>query len=255
MKRTKVFRLGSGCVIAALACLLSSGCAMLKSRRPPPTPTAVCAFTKAPIHIDGVMEAAWLSAPVVPRFFLPATGAAPESHTEVRLLWNHEYLYVFFTAKDRDIMGYEKTNDNFTFKDDVLEIFLKPKADAVDYCNFEINVLGTVYDAFIPRLNVPMDRRWRAWDCEGLQVATKVTGTLNDYHDEDELWTMEVAIPFRSLPPCREHPVQVGDVWHVLFARYDYSMYLEKGVELSASVPLSRAAFHAIDEYGPMVFK
>ena len=77
-----------------------------------------------------------------------------------------------------------------------------------------MNVNGAVYDDFHP--HGPGSERRPGWNAEGLRIATHVNGTLNNDADQDDSWTLEVAIPFkayrRSLPNVFPKP---GDVWRL----------------------------------------
>lgn len=216
-----------------------------------------CRYTDEVLEIDGnLAEASWEKAKVLD-FFIPVSGKPAVSKTEGRILWGKKYLYVGFKAYDKDIWGYLTKRDSSTCQEDVLEIFLKPDLKAEPYYNFEINALGTVYDAFnLNRRAGGGDmHRWRRWNCRGLKVGIQIEGTLNNYEDEDKYWQMEVAIPFASLPTLKGKCPQKGDVWQFHLARYDYSVYLKNGVELSSCARLTRADFHNANEWILMKFE
>jgi hypothetical protein len=220
-----------------------------------------CAFTSEPIKVDGFLnEPAWEKAKVL-NFTLPVTFKEPISKTEGRLLYDDKYLYVGIKAYDQDIWSYCKERDGKTCLEDVLEVFIKPDPaahpDGPDpYYNFEINALGTVLDAFnVKRGAAGNYARWSNWNCEGLKIAVQIKGTLNDWRDKDEYWTLEVAIPFAELPSLAGKSPQKGDLWLFHLARYDYSVYLPKGVELTSCAPLSRADFHFYEDWMRLKFE
>ena len=62
-------------------------------------------------------------------------------------------------------------------------------------------------------------------------MGVHIEGTLNDHEDEDEFWQLEAAIP------------EPGDEWLFHLSRYDYSVYLPEGVELSSWPPYQRFSF------------
>jgi len=215
-----------------------------------------CRHIDEKMKIDGRLdEVAWQKAKVLD-FYVPVTNKPVISKTEGRILWDKKYLYVGFKAYDKDIWGYLTERDSATCQEDVLEIFFRPDPEAEAYYNFEINALGTVYDAFSPRKHAAAggSRRWNHWNCKGLKVGIKIEGTLNDHTDVDEYWQMEVAIPFASLPTLNGKPPSEGDVWKFHLSRYDYSVYLKEGVELSSCAPLKHADFHNADEWMRMKF-
>jgi hypothetical protein len=181
---------------------------------------------------------------------LPVTHEEPLSKTEGRILWDDRCLYVGFKAHDKDIFSYFTERDSRTCDEDVLEVFLKPDAAKDPYYNFEINAINTVYDALnLKRGAGGSDHhRWSRWDCAGLKSAVFIQGTLNDPSDVDEFWQLEVAIPFAGLPTLTGPP-RVGDRWLFHLARYDYSVYLPEGVELSSCAPLTRVDFHRYEHW------
>ena len=212
-----------------------------------------CLFTSDTITLDGEWnEPAWQKALVL-RFFVPPGGTKPLSPTEGRLLWDHRYLYVGFKAYDKDIMGSFTQRDSPTFREDVLEIFFKPSDQNGCYYNFEINALGTVYDALNDKtLNKAHDK---GWNCGGLLLKIIINGTMNEKLDEDDSWQMEVAIPWEDLPSLEGRKPRSGDVWLFHLARYDYSQYLPEGVELSSCAPLTRVNFHNFREWISLEFR
>ena len=218
-----------------------------------------CFYTDERIVVDGhLKEKAWKKAKVLD-FFVPVTDKPAVSKTEGRILWGKSHLYVGFKAYDRDIWGYYTKRDSPTCHEDVLEIFIKPdlKSKFACYYNFEVNALGTVYDAFnvSKKSGGGAQQRWKLWNCKGLKVGIQIKGTLNDWTDEDEYWQMEVAIPFASLPTLNGKPPKAGDTWKFHLARYDYSVYLKNGVELSSCARLGRVDFHNVSEWRLMRFE
>lgn len=214
-----------------------------------------CVFTAEPIVVDGLLnDPAWKSARPL-AFTVPATHETPVSKTEAGILWDREFLYVCFKAYDRDIYGYHTARDAATCNEDVLEVFIKTAPYREPYYNFEINALGTVYDAYnVRRSAAGSDHRWSRWNCRGLKVGVHIEGTLNNWEDEDEYWQLEVAIPFADLPDLKGKPPEKGDEWLFHLARYDYSVYLPEGVELSSCARLSRADFHRFEDWRTLRF-
>jgi hypothetical protein len=215
-----------------------------------------CVRIDKPIKVDGLLdEAAWQKADVLD-FYVPETHNAPLSKTEGRLLWDSKYLYVGLKAYDRDIWSYHKNRDDPTCYEDVLEVFFKTDPEKEPYYNFEINALNTVYDAFnIRRGKAGGDYRWKQWNCPGLKSAVSIKGTLNNCEDEDEYWILEVAIPFSGLPTLKGRVPVPGETWLLNLARYDYSIYLPEGVELSSCARLSKVDFHRSEEWLNLRFK
>jgi len=218
-----------------------------------------CHYTREALTINGLLDKhAWEEAPALD-FYIPVSHATPQSLSCGKLLWDEKYLYAGIKAYDKDIWGYHTERNSPTCNEDVLEIFLKPRQDQSAYYNFEINPLGTVYDAYNVKRGAggPDDHRWYKWDCEGLMVGVEIKGTLNNCEDIDEYWCLEVAIPFASLPSLKGNVPIPGETWMFHLARYDYSVYLDEGVELSSTTKFKSAEgsfFHRHEEWQTMTF-
>jgi hypothetical protein len=211
-----------------------------------------CHFTSEPLTIDGQLtETAWQKAPVL-EFYVPPTEGKPLSPTEGKILWDQRFLYVSFKAYDKDIIGTYTKRDSPTFKEDVLEIFFKPLEDNDCYYNFEINALGTVYDAINDKSLTWKDRK--KWNCRGLRVKITMDGALNEKKDQDKYWQMEAAVPFEDLAILKGQKPSDGNTWLFHLARYDYSFYLPDGKELSSCAPLTEVNFHNYAEWLPLTF-
>ena len=216
----------------------------------------ICRRAAGPVTIDGQLdEETWRHAQPLP-MIVPVSGAIPLSSADARVAWDDNYLYVAFDAADQDIWSYFTQRDALTCTEDCFEIFLKPLADRYGYANFEINALGTVMDSMpLSKVGGGDDHhRWKGWTCQGIQVAVSIDGTLNNPADTDTSWVMEVAIPFEQLLPISGRPPRAGDVWSVLLAHYDHSVYLPKGVEAASIAPLSVFSFHKSEEWRQMRF-
>lgn len=149
--------------------------------------------------------------------------------------------------------------DSLVWTENDIEVFNAGK-DA--YYEFEINPLGTIYEAFFvwedayerggfskqaefsrdvegykPWNGVGFDKHPRGqrlaffrWDPPGLKAAASVDGTINDTGDRDRGWTAEIAIPWSGMEwlaksDGRALPPRDGDVWRMDFSRFN--MYRE----------------------------
>ena len=215
-----------------------------------------CPFSESPITVDGVInEPVWEKAKPIP-FVVPVSFKAPISRTEARMVYDRDSLYVAFKACDEDIWGILTERDSATYTEDVLEIFFKTHPDKDPYFIFEMNVRNAVMDAYVRKRNAAGSiMRWSQWDCAGIKMASKVKGTVNNWTDRDEYWTLEVAIPFASIPTLGGNVPVKGAHWIFNLGRFDYSIYLPKGQELTASAPLSAVSFHLFEDWTELVFQ
>jgi hypothetical protein len=77
-------------------------------------------------------------------------------------------------------------------------------------------------------------------------------GTLNDWKDRDEGWTVEGRLPWSAFEETGGRPA-VGAKWRFALCRYDYSADFE-GPDLSSTAPLTVPNFHRYEDYGELVF-
>ena len=215
-----------------------------------------CVYTPDPINIDGSLQDPSWNLGENLEFFIPVTNAEPLSKTEAKILWDNDYLYVGFKAYDKDIWSYFTERNADTYHEDCLEIFFNTDPDKEPYFNFEINALGTIYDAYNLKRNAggPSSHRWRLWDIEGIKVAVVIKGELNNPEVIDECWQMEVAIPFAGLPTMNGKSPSPDDTWLFHLSRYDYSIHLPDGVELSSTAHQSAEDFHNCADWQHLVF-
>ena len=77
---------------------------------------------------------------------------------------------------------------------------------------------------------------------------------MNDPSDVDSYWCLEVAIPFSELPDMKGKAPTVGSKWRFHVARYEYSVYLPDGMELSSSARLTAVDFHNAKDWMNLEF-
>jgi len=207
-----------------------------------------------PIAVDGVLdEPIWNRLAPITFVIYDGTGPAPMA-TEAKLCWDDTCLYVAFSCADRDLTSRITARDDFVCRDDAVEIFLNPSRDLVSYYEFEVNPGGVVWDgkdynpSLIPDDTTVYDERWNA---EGLQVAARFVGTLNDPTDVDEGWTVEMAIPFAAV--CGRPP-RAGESWRANLYRIDpgdpAQYYAWSPTQSAGQIP----AFHVSPRFGRLVF-
>ena len=115
--------------------------------------------------------------------------------------------------------------DSIIFHDPDFEVFIDPDCDGLDYYEFEINALGTIWELSLPKPyrdgGVPIS----GCNIPRLKSAVHIRGSLNDPSDEDDGWSVEVAFPWSGLAQYnkgRATPPQSGDVWKVNFSRVQW---------------------------------
>lgn len=245
--------------LSGLLTIMPAGCVFADSTNGTPPAEILssyrCPFSSTPIAVDGEFkEPVWDKAKTI-TFVIPESFKEPISKTEAKIAYDKDYLYVVLKGYDKDIWAMLAERDSATCTEDVLEIFFKTASDKDPYFNFEINALGTVYDAYDAKRGAAgNNKRWSQWNCNGLKVAVKINGTLDNWTDQDEYWILEAAIPFAELPTLNGKAPVKGDQWLFNLARYDYSVYLPEGRELSSSSPLTKVNFHRYEDWRRLVF-
>ena len=191
--------------------------------------------TTETILIDGTdSEIAWKKA-IYSDDFIDIEGIkVPNQKTNVKLLRDENYLFVFAKIYENHIWGDIINRDEVIYFNNDFEIFINPNKHVFSYGEIEINALGTEWDLY---LNKPYRLKGKAdnsWDIKGLKSAININGTLNNPNDIDNYWTVEMAIPLIEIsklkrPQDYDYP-KSGDVWRINFSRvnWDYELNNEK---------------------------
>ena len=152
--------------------------------------------------------------------------------TRVACQWDDERFYVAYWAEEPQVRATLTERDSFVWNDNDVELFV---AGDDCYYELEVNAFGTVYEAFFvwqdalrrgsrfdrPELDLysrnvdllggfqdasrwgrhPRGRRFAFldFDLAGLETAVRVDGRINDPATTDRGWTVEMALPWRSL--------------------------------------------------------
>ncbi|MDN5941034.1 MAG: carbohydrate binding family 9 domain-containing protein [Nitrospira sp.] len=155
--------------------------------------------TKAPPDIDGrLSESAWEQAAVVTEFTqaYPNEGTAPSARTEVRLLFDADYLYIGIRAFDSEpdqIVAKERQRDIEMDGDDYVAVALDPFHDLRRGYYFQVNPLGNRRDGLIsPYADTEEEDGLRTlFEWDGIWYAEAVI--------DDQGWTAELAIPMKTI--------------------------------------------------------
>lgn len=187
-----------------------------------------CQRLSQPIDIRGdLSDAAWASLPWSADF-VDITGddaLKPRFRTRLKMAWDDEFLYIGAELEEPHVWGTITEKNAVMFEDNDFEIFIDPDGDGLDYYEFEINALGSIWELSLPRPygdgGVPI----LGCNIDGLKSAVHVDGTLNDPADEDRGWRVEVAIPWSGL--ARYHhagacPPEPGHIWRINFSRVQW---------------------------------
>ena len=103
---------------------------------------------------------------------LATDGTAPRLPTAVRVGRRGNALLVRFDGRDAGWIATKTRRDDALWEEDVFEVFLASEDPAHTYYEFEVNPLGTLFDARIlsPRLRRPTICVDVAWNCPGFRA-------------------------------------------------------------------------------------
>ncbi len=178
------------------------------------------------IVCDGRLdEASWSNAPYS-KPFIDIEGAhmpAPTYHTQVKMLWDNNYLYIAAVMEEPHVWASLTTPDAIIYRDNDFEVFIDPDGDTHNYLEIEVNALNTIFDLMLVKPYRNGGPMVMDWDVEGLRCGIHINGTLNNPTDVDSTWQVEMAIPLLSLVHhYRPKLPQPGTQWHINFSRVQW---------------------------------
>jgi Carbohydrate family 9 binding domain-like/Domain of unknown function (DUF5916) len=145
-----------------------------------------------PPVIDGKLDdAVWETAPLIDDFHQvrPTDGGAPSERTEVRLLFDDDYLYIgarLYDGEPDKITRNVMRHGNPLGQDDRLAIVIDPFNTGRNGYRFETNANGVRHDMLYKNIN-ELQPDWTViWETQS--------------SIDEQGWSFEMAIPFKSLP-------------------------------------------------------
>jgi hypothetical protein len=153
----------------------------------------------------------------------------PLQRTRVKMLWDSTYLYIYAELQEPDLWGTLRQHDTIIYDDNDFEIFVNPDNSTHRYFELEINALGTVMDLFMNKPYRNGGKALLSWDTQGLLSAVKSAGTMNHPGDVDQGWSVEMAIPLKSLSFWGDRPVGDGSQWRINFSRVEWDRDVKDG--------------------------
>ena len=197
-----------------------------------PTPRNYIAY-KAPekIIIDGrADEVSWQKAPWSADFIDIEGDMTPKYKTNMKMLWDDKYLYFFAKMEEPHIWATLKERDTVIFYNNDFEIFIDPDGDTHNYIEFEMNALNTVWDLFLTKPYRDNGKVLNRWDIHGLKTAVHIDGTLNNPHDTDRSWSVEIAMPWSAITEAADsRAVPEDQFWRINFSRVNWQFDLIDG--------------------------
>lgn len=189
--------------------------------------------SKAPLIDGDISESVWQQASWT-ESFVDIEGAGkpqPPFGTRVKMLWDDSCLFVAAQLQEPHVWGTLSSRDAIIYYDNDFEVFIDPDNNTHHYFEVEVNVLNTVLDLFMAKPYRNGAAAFLGYDVTGLKTAVKVSGTLNDPRDTDNGWTLELAIPFRSMLFGNTwRAPHEGELWRINFSRVEWDTDVKEGV-------------------------
>lgn len=194
-----------------------------------------CHRVTKPIPIDGTLtDPAWAGLPWTEEF-LDITGdpaLKPYFRTRAKMAWDENYFYVGAELEEPHVWGTITEKNAVMFEDNDFEVFIDPDCDGLNYYEFEINALGSIWELNLPKPyregGVPI----LGCNLEGLKSSVHVKGRINDPSTEDQSWSVEIAFPWSGLEKYHSKgcvPPAPGDLWKLNFSRVQWQHKVIEG--------------------------
>jgi len=144
----------------------------------------------APIHVDGVIEEAWLDTETASDFnmVLPMDTSKALVKTEVKMSYDNTHLYIVAICYFKENQPYmvESLKRDFSFgKNDNFLLFMDPFDDQINGFTFGSNAAGAQWDGLLfdgGKADLNWDNKW--------------TSHVKTYKDK---WIWEASIPFKTI--------------------------------------------------------
>ena len=150
------------------------------------------------ITVDGNLnETSWANALTTSVLTLWDGSPAPASlRTSAQMVWDDDYLYIAFTAKDPDIYATYTGRDVHCWEQDCFEVFVTVPGTTAAYLEMDGSPKGAIWDGYFTNV---LRGIGEAYTVTNLQIAARVNGTLNNSSDQDIGFTAEVRVPFENI--------------------------------------------------------
>lgn len=110
---------------------------------------------------------------------------------------------------------------------------------------FAINAIGSVTNCRISDSGNTINKEW---NCDGLKIRTWYYGTVNKSNDKDNMWSVEIGIPFSALSDGGRNPLDAKE-WKANFVRTEWSADKTSSSKWIWS-PVENGALKASAEWG-----
>jgi len=177
--------------------------------------------------------------------WLPLTHRSGKKtyETKVKMMYSDSGVYCLFHNVDDKITS--TMNEDFLnlWTEDVVEVFFWTDEKYPIYFEYEISPRNFELPILVPNLDGKF-LGWRPWNYTGPRKIKHATNI------EDNSWTAEVFIPYKTLQPLTKVPPVKGSTWRCNMYRVDY----DDG-DSEWSWQLTRTNFHDFKKFGVIKFE
>jgi hypothetical protein len=218
----------------------------------------VAVYTDGEVTIDGALDdPVWQKAPKYPLQLSMDKQQEGQTLAEggtAQVAWDDRYIYVAVDFTDTDVIAQGKEDQLHHYRmGDLAEVFIKP-ADNSWYWELYVTPGNNKTSFFFPsRGYLGLPGCFDEPSINGLAVAARVDGTLNNWLDKDTGWTGEMRIPVEELSAAGV-PFSTSQPWTIMIARYNYGVNLEEKI-LSSTAEMPYRFFHLHETFSPLEFR
>ncbi|WP_353184659.1 carbohydrate-binding family 9-like protein [Parapedobacter lycopersici] len=208
----------------------------------------------ADFQVDGTgQSAAWEQAEWV---MLPMQEGRVSYETKIKTLYSETGIYFLFQCEDQQLNATIEEDFGSLFREDVVEVFLRPDPSLPIYLEYELSPLN--YE--LPLLIVNIDGKFSGWRPSGYGEGRKVVHATSVQGGERVSgaaitgWTGELFIPFQLLSPMVQGRPEPGTVWKANCYRIDYDQGYASWT-WQRTTPGVRGSFHQMEKFGSLIFE
>jgi len=181
----------------------------------------------APIIDGDIAEQAWKNVQWTDAF-VDIEGNSqpnPDFATRAKLIWDESYLYIAAELEEPHVWATLENHDQIIYHDNDFEVFIDPENNGHDYYEIEVNAYNTILDLFMAKPYRNGGQAMLHWDAHNFRSAVRISGTINNPQDKDIGWTVEMAIPFRSVSMGNHSRIpKDGTLWRINFSRVQWDV-------------------------------
>ena len=218
------------------------------------TPTIISKKTSEKVVIDGALnEAAYQDAYKV---FLKNSrdkqSVDDANYTTIAQVFHDaENLYIAFKVNDLDIHSSYTQRDELLWEEEAVEVFIDTDQQPNDYVEVQVSPKNILYDSYIvDPVNIDVAAT-KKYNLKGIKTAVKVNGTTNNRKDQDQSWTVEMAIPFNELINDFHPDLLTNFSWKINF----YRLNLDKSPIRAMAWSPTQGNFHQPEKFGTIIFR